>query len=106
MTDEIPAAALRRADEVMNPERRLISIGPITLDYIRKNVALYIAQHETFPDPDLEITREIVAKVYDDDGWDAAFGKAIRDGKCDDCKELQAALACFKAGREAERNGR
>ncbi len=52
-------------------------------------------------DPDLLAVREIVAKVFDEKGWHDAAGEA-RKGQTDKGATLLAALAAYKAGREAE----
>ena len=53
-------------------------------------------------DPDLLAVREIVAKVFDEKGWRDAAGKA-RKGRSDKGATLLAALAAYKAGKEAAR---
>lgn len=71
----------------------------------RTAFARYIAQHETFPDPDLEIAREVAVKICEGAGL-LHVVENIKAKELDNHVIMKIALACIKAGREAERNGR
>jgi len=51
-------------------------------------------------DPDLPEVREIVAQVWDDAGA-PHVARGFRSGRFDKDKALRAALAAYKAGKEA-----